>query len=91
MRNVKEVYYEGLGVPGEGSKEECIDDDGDILYLLVVLPNGITEEYTTTITPLLPTPTHTPTVTFTPVPEFTATWTPQPPPTTPIPGGHIWR
>ncbi len=83
VRNVKEVYYEGLGVPGEGSKEECIDDDGDILYLLVVLPNGITEEYTTTITPLLPTPTHTPTVTFTPVPEFTATWTPQPPPTTP--------
>jgi hypothetical protein len=85
VRNVKEVYYEGLGVPGEGSKEECIDDDGDTLYLLVVLPNGITEEYTTTITPLLPTPTNTPTVTFTPVPEFTATWTPQPPPTTPIP------
>jgi hypothetical protein len=83
VRNVKEVYYEGLGVPGEGSKEECIDEDGDVLYLLVVLPNGITEEYTVTITPLLPTPTHTPTVTFTPIPQFTPTWTPQPPPTTP--------
>ena len=83
VRNVLEVYYEGLGVPGEGSKEECIDDDGDVLSLLVVLPSGVTEEYTTTITALLPTPTFTPPPTFTPIPVYTPTWTPQPPPTTP--------
>ncbi len=85
VRNVLEVYYEGLGVPGEGSKEECIDDDGDVLSLLVVLPSGVTEEYTTTITALLPTATFTPPPTFTPVPVFTPTWTPQAPPTTPTP------
>ncbi|MEZ4583672.1 MAG: hypothetical protein R3A10_18905 [Caldilineaceae bacterium] len=27
VQNVREVYYEGLGVSGQGSHEECISDD----------------------------------------------------------------
>ena len=85
VKNVLEVYYEGLGVSGEGSKEECIGNDDETYSLLVAMPSGITEEYLATVEVWVPTPTVTPTKTFTPEPVFTPTWTPVPPPTTPTP------
>ena len=87
VQNVREVYFEGLGVSGEGSREECVDDEDEVYELLVVLPSGFSEVYTTTVTVLLPTATPTPTATWTPVPVYTATWTPVPP--TPIPTPNI--
>ena len=85
VKNVLEVYYEGLGVSGEGSKEECIGNDDDTYQLLVAMPSGVTEEYLVDVQLWVPTPTITPTKTWTPQPVFTATWTPVPPPTTPTP------
>lgn len=83
VQNVKEVYYENLGVDGRGQKEECIDDENVTYSLVVVLPDGNTKLYTTTVQILLPTPTIAPTPTFTEVPVFTPTWTPMPPTPTP--------
>ena len=85
VQNVREVYYEGLGVSGQGSHEECISDDSETYTLMVVLGTGVTEIYTTTVTYLAPTPTPTFTPTWTPFPVYTPTWTPEPPPVTPTP------
>ena len=85
VENVRAVYYENLEVIGTGEKEECIDDEGDVFLLNVVLPNGSSKIYTTSVEFLEPTATPTATETFTPEPRPTETWTPQPPTVTPTP------
>jgi hypothetical protein len=79
VANVREVYYENIGVDGRGQKEECINDLIEIFKLTVVLPDGVTRVYTTSVTMLMPTATPLPTATFTPEPVLTPTWTPLPP------------
>ncbi len=83
VANVREVYYENTGVDGRGQKEECLNDLVEIYKLTVILPDGVTRVYTTSVTMLMPTPTPLPTPTFTPEPELTPTWTPPPPTPTP--------
>jgi len=85
VQNVKEVYYENIGVSGTGEKEECIRSGDGLFTLRVILPNGASQVYTTTVAVELPTFTPTPTWTFTPEPVFTPTWTPIPPTATPTP------
>lgn len=85
VRNVREVYYENLPMSGQGEREECIEDESQVFSLLVVLGDGSSQVYTTTITYLPPTPTPTVTPSFTPEPVFTPTWTPIPPTATPAP------
>lgn len=85
VENVRAVYVENIPMNGSGDREECIRDKGETFVLTVVLPDGGTEIYTTTVELLLPTATPTPTPTFTPVPIPTATWTPIPPSPTPTP------
>jgi hypothetical protein len=86
VENVKEVYYENIGVDGRGQKEECIrDDDPGNYRLMVILQNGATQWYTVTVGVLLPTDTPAPTPTRTPQPVPTATWTPNLPTPTPTP------
>lgn len=89
VENVQAVYYENQGVDGTGQREECIDDEPETFTLAVILPDGNTRIYTTTIDFLPPTPTLTPTASFTPYrePEPTPTWTPDvatPTPTVPL-------
>jgi hypothetical protein len=84
VQNVREVYYENLPMNGQGEREECINDEDEVYTLLVVLPNGSPQIYTTTVSYLPPTPTPTMTPVFTAEPVHTATWTPEPPtPTAP--------
>jgi hypothetical protein len=84
VQNVREVYYENLPMNGQGEREECINDEDEIYTLMVVLPNGSPQIYTTTVSYLPPTPTPTMTPVFTPEPVHTPTWTPEPPtPTAP--------
>jgi len=85
VKNVREVYYQNLPMSGQGEREECIEDESRVLSLLVVLGDGSSQVYTTTVTYLPPTPTPTVTPSFTPAPEFTPTWTPVPPTATPAP------
>ena len=85
VQNVREVYYENVGVDGRGQEEECVDDLLTVLHLVVVLPDGSSKAYTTTLTMIMPTWTPAPTPTFTPEPIFTPTWTPPPPTATPTP------
>lgn len=85
VENVREVYYENIGVDGRGQWEECVDDTLEVYHLVVVLPDGSSQTYTTTVTMLRPTHTPQPTPTFTPYIEPTATWTPVPPTATPTP------
>lgn len=83
VQNVREVYYENIGVDGRGQKEECVDDTLEIFHLVVILQDGSSKLYTTTVQMLHPTATPEPTATFTPEPIFTPTWTPLPPTATP--------
>jgi hypothetical protein len=85
VENVQAVYYENQGVNGDGEREECIEDESEVVTLAVILPNGSTKIYTTTLTYLPPTPTLTPTPSFTPEEEFepSPTWTPDAPTATP--------
>ena len=85
VQNVSEVYYEGIGVNGEGSQEECIDEEDEVYSLAVVLTTGVTEIYTTTIKYIAPTPTPTASPSVTPTPYHTPTWTPEAPTATPTP------
>jgi hypothetical protein len=85
VQNVREVYYENIGVDGRGQREECVDDVLEVYRLVVILPDGSSRTYTTTVTMLMPTETSTPTPTFTPEPVLTPTWTPMPPTATPTP------
>lgn len=85
VMNVREVYYENLPMNGQGEREECINDENEVYTLMVVLPNGVTQIYTTTVAYLPPTPTPTVTPSFTPEPVFTPTWTPEPATPTPPP------
>lgn len=85
VENVRAVYYENLPMSGIGEREECINDHNEIYTLMVVLPDGSSQIYTTTVSYLPPTPTPTVTPSFTPEPEFTPTWTPVPPTLTPTP------
>ena len=85
VQNVREVYYENLPMNGKGEREECIGSRNETYSLMVVLPNGQPQIYTTTVTFLPPTPTPTVTPSFTPEPITTPTWTPQPPTATPTP------
>ena len=82
VQNVREVYYENLPMNGQGEREECIKDENETYTLLVVLPDGSPQIYTTTVSYLPPTPTPTMTPVFTEEPVHTPTWTPQPPPPT---------
>lgn len=83
VENVREVYYENIGVDGRGQWEECVDDTLEVYHLVVVLPDGSSRTYTTTVTMLRPTHTPQPTPTFTPYVEPTPSWTPVPPTPTP--------
>lgn len=85
--NVREVYYENQGVPGIGEREVCMDDEDDTYRLSVILPDGSSKTYTATLTYLEPTPTQTPTPSFTPEKPLdpTPTWTPNAPTATPTP------
>ncbi len=85
VQNVREVYYEGIGVPGDGEREECMYKEDEVFTLMVVLPNGESEIHTVAVSYVAPTPTATYTSTVTPTPYFTPTWTPAPPPGTPTP------
>ncbi|MEM7131157.1 MAG: hypothetical protein AAF702_32850 [Chloroflexota bacterium] len=85
VQHVREVYYRNIGVDGSGEREECITDNDKTLLLSVVLPNGGTKIYTTTLQIAEPTVTPTPTWTFTPLPAPPSpTWTPVPT-ATPVP------
>lgn len=85
VENVRAVYVQNIGVDGSGEKEVCIKDKSKSFDLTVILPDGSTEIYTTTVEIELPTVTPTVTWTFTPLPNPTPTWTPQPPTPTPVP------
>ena len=83
--NVQAVYYENLPVNGVGEKEECIDDEPVIYKLAVAFHDGTNKVFTTTVVPLFPTPTLTPTPSFTPEIIPSPTWTPEQPTGTPTP------
>lgn len=85
VENVRAVYYENLGVNGQGERRECVRDKPGEYVLTVVLPSGQTQLYTTTVELIIPTNTPMPTPTFTDVPPPTPTWTPEAPPATPTP------
>lgn len=85
VRNVREVYYENLPVNGQGEREECMEKRAMEYKLMVILGDGATQIYTTTIAYLAPTPTPSATPSFTPEPIYTPTWTPAPPTETPTP------
>ncbi len=88
VENVRAVYYENLGVDGHGSKKECVHDNPGLYTLTIVLPNGGTQIYTTTVELIEPTATPTPRPTDPPLPVFTPTWTPTIPTATPTPSYH---
>ena len=85
VRNVREVYYENLPVNGQGEREECIERRSMEYKLMVILGDGTSQVYTTTIEYLAPSPTPSSTPSFTPEPVYTPTWTPAPPTETPTP------
>ncbi|HRW06639.1 MAG TPA: hypothetical protein P5121_16155 [Caldilineaceae bacterium] len=85
VENVRAVYYESLPAFGDGSKEECLDDEADSYALTVTFADGQTKIYTTTVGILWPTPTPSITPSFTPEILPTETWTPIPPTATPTP------
>lgn len=85
VRNVREVYYENLPVNGQGEREECMEKRAMEYKLMVILGDGQSQVYTTTVEYLAPTPTPSATPSFTPEPVYTPTWTPAPPTETPTP------
>jgi hypothetical protein len=85
VENVRAVYYENLGVEGVGERRECVDNRAQNYHLLVMMPDGSTKHYTTTVEVVFPTATPTVTPTFTPEVEATPTWTPVVPTSTPTP------
>lgn len=85
VENVQSVYYENQPVQGDGEQEECIEKHLKTYKLAVILFDGTTQIYTTTIMPLFPTSTVTPTPSFTPEIIPTETWTPIPPTATSTP------
>lgn len=85
VENVRAVYYESQPAFGDGTKEECVDDEADSYALTVIFGDGQTKIYTTTVGILWPTPTPSITPSFTPEILPTETWTPEPPTPTPTP------
>ncbi|MEZ4673243.1 MAG: hypothetical protein R2932_03240 [Caldilineaceae bacterium] len=85
VENVRAVYYESQAAFGDGDHEECIKDESDSYALTVILANGQTQIYTTTVGIIWPTPTPSVTPSFTPEIIPTETWTPLPPTATPTP------
>ncbi len=85
VENVRAVYYESQAAFGDGSKEECLRDEADSYALTVILGDGQTKIYTTTVDILWPTATPSITPSFTPEILPTETWTPLPPTATPTP------
>ncbi len=85
VQNVKEVYYDNIGVNGTGEREECIRETIGEFVLKVILSNGALQVYTSTVAIDLPTATPLPTFTFTPEVLPSPTWTPEPPTLTPTP------
>jgi hypothetical protein len=85
VENVRAVYYENLGVDGQGEKRECVRDRPGLYTLAVVFASGDTRIYTTTVDVVFPTPSPMPTATFTDIPPPTPTWTPEAPTATPTP------
>lgn len=82
MRNARSVHYEGRGVNGTGSSEEC-PSTKTVYKLVVVDQRNVTTTKTITISVNPGTPTVTPTAsaTFTPWPTATPTVTPTVTPT----------
>lgn len=90
VTNASAVYYEGRGVNGNGSKQEC-PKTTTTYKLRVIDQRGATINRTVTVTVRQGTPTRTPTATITLSPTYTptgtatptptATWTPTPTPT----------
>ncbi len=82
VTNAKEVYYEGRGVNGTGSEEEC-PSSTRTYTLKVIDQRNVTTNKTLTITVNPGTPTVTPTAspTYTPWPTATPTVTPTVTPT----------
>ena len=85
VENVRAVYYESQAAMGDGDKEECLKNEADTFALTVILADGQTNIYTTTVDILWPTPTPSWTPSFTPEVLPTETWTPLPPTATPTP------
>ncbi|MFN8493532.1 MAG: hypothetical protein U0350_38385 [Caldilineaceae bacterium] len=88
VENVQSVYYENQPVSGDGTQEECIKEHPKTYKLAVILYDGSTHVYSTTIVPLFPTDTPEPTASFTPESIPTPTWTPLPATATPTPNVH---
>lgn len=85
VANVRAVYYDNIGVNGQGEREECLRDEPGLYTLTVILDGGETRIYTTTVDLVVPTNTPMPTPTFTEMPPPTPTWTPPAPTDTPTP------
>ncbi len=85
VENVRAVFYENLGVDGQGQREECMDDHLEDYVLSVVLADGSTRNYTTTVAYIPPTRTPSPDPTATIYVEPTPTWTPWVPTATATP------
>jgi hypothetical protein len=85
VENVRAVYYENLGVDGHGEREECIDDDPEEYVLTVILTDGTSRTYTTTVALIEPTATPSPSPTYSEPPIPTPTWTSSVPTDTPTP------
>jgi hypothetical protein len=85
VENVRSVYYENIGVDGQGEREECMDDRMEDYVLTVMLADGSMRNFTTTVAYIAPTPTPEPSPTPTEYMEPTPTWTPPIPTATPTP------
>jgi len=82
VTNAREVYYEGRGVNGTGSEEECPSATRTYKLKVIDLRNATTTKtLTITVNPGTPTVTPTPSATYTPWPTATPTVTPSVTPT----------
>ncbi len=88
VQNVQSVYYENQPVEGDGQQEECIKERPKTYKLAVILFDGSTQVYSTTIVPYFPTKTPSPTPSFTPEVIPTPTWTQEPATPSPTPNIH---
>lgn len=74
---------------GDGEQEECIKERQKTYKLAVILFDGSTQGYSTTVMPAFSaTSTPSPTPSFTPEVIQTPTWTPEPPTPTATPNIH---
>lgn len=85
VENVRAVYYENIGVDGQGEREECMGDRVEDYVLTVMLADGSMRNFTTTVDYIPPTSTPEPQPTATEYVAPTPTWTPPLPTATPTP------